>query len=128
MQQVIIPTAREIATMSWERCQYMRIRLKNEISFARGDEAIGGGSNEEAVEAYKKAIKMIDERLRELASIGEAGDQGVAAACSPEAPFPGNLHEAMTAAASASGIVSPRIGDASLRLNTCIRSASGSTL
>ncbi len=85
MQQVIIPTAREIATMSWERCQYMRIRLKNEISFARGDEAIGGGSNEEAVAAYKKAIEMIDERLRELASIGAAGNQGIAAASSPEA-------------------------------------------
>lgn len=85
MQQVIIPTAREIATMSWERCQYMRIRLKNEISFARGDEAIGGGSNEEAVAAYKKAIEMIDERLRELASIGAAGNQGMAAASCREA-------------------------------------------
>jgi hypothetical protein len=85
MQQVIIPTAHEIATMSWERCQYMRIRLKNEISFARGDEAIGGGSNEEAVAAYKKAIKLIDERLRELASIGAPANQGMAAADSPEA-------------------------------------------
>ena len=85
MLQVIIPTAREIATMSWERCEYMRIRLKNEISFARGDEAIGGGSNEEAVAAYKKAIKLIDERLRELASIGAPANQGMAAAGSPEA-------------------------------------------
>ena len=85
MQQVTTPTTREIATMSWERCQYMRIRLKNEISFARGDEAIGGGSNEEAVAAYKKAIEMIDERLRELASIGAACNQGMAAAGSPEA-------------------------------------------
>ncbi len=83
MQQVIIPTAGEIATMSWERSQYMRIRLKNEISFARGDEAIGGGSNEEAIAAYKKAIKMIDERLRELATIGAACNQGIAAAGSP---------------------------------------------
>jgi hypothetical protein len=62
----------------------MRIRMKNEISFARGDEAIGGGSNEEAVAAYKKAIKMIDERLRELATIGAACNQGMAAAGSPE--------------------------------------------
>ncbi len=84
MQQVITPTAREIATMSWERCQYMRIRMKNEISFARGDEAIGGGSNEEAIAAYKKAIKIIDERLRELATIGVACNQGMAAAGSPE--------------------------------------------
>jgi hypothetical protein len=87
MEQVIIPTAWEIGTMSWERCQYMRIRLKNEISFARGDEAIGGGSNEEAVAAYKKAIKLIDERLRELATIGAACNQGMAAAGSPEAHF-----------------------------------------
>jgi hypothetical protein len=87
MQQVIIPTVDEIASMSWERCQYMRIRLKNEISFARGDEAIGGGSNEEAIAAYKKAIEMIEQRLRELASIGEASDQRVAAIASSEAHF-----------------------------------------
>ena len=85
MEQITIPTAREIATMSWEVCQSMRIRLKNEISFARGDEAIGGGSNEEAVAAYQKAIKLIEQRLRERASIGEAGDQGVAATASSEA-------------------------------------------
>jgi hypothetical protein len=83
MEQIIIPTACEISAMSWERCQYMRIRLKNEISFARGDEAIGGGSNEEAVAEYKKAIRMIEERLHELASIGAACNQGMAAAGSP---------------------------------------------
>ena len=85
MEQIIIPTNREIATMSWERCQYMRIRLKNEISFARGDEAIGGGSNEEAVAAHKRANRMIERRLHELASIGEAGNQGPAAAGAAEA-------------------------------------------
>jgi hypothetical protein len=63
----------------------MRIRLKNEISFARGDEAIGGGSNEEAVAAYKKAIEMIDERLRELASIGA---QAIKASQRPAHPRP----------------------------------------
>jgi hypothetical protein len=80
--------------MSWERCQYMRIRLKNEISFARGDEAMGGGSSEEAVaaykraiEAYKRAIEMIERRSRQLASIAEAGNYGVAAAAPPEAHF-----------------------------------------
>jgi hypothetical protein len=87
MEQIIIPSAREIATMSWGRCQYMRIRLKNEISFARGDEAIGGGSNEEAVAAYKRAIEMIEQRSRELAGIGAVADQGVGAAGSPEAHF-----------------------------------------
>jgi hypothetical protein len=85
MEQIIIPTTREMASMSWERCQYMRIRLKNEISFARGDEAIGGGSNEEPVAAYKRAIEMIERRLQELASIGEAGNQGPAAAGAAEA-------------------------------------------
>jgi hypothetical protein len=84
MEQILIPSTREIATMPWEHCQYMRIRLKNEISFARGDEAIGGGSNEEAVTEYKEAIKIIDERLHELASIGEAGHQGMTAAGSLE--------------------------------------------
>ncbi len=85
MEQIIIPTTREIASMSSERCQYMRIRLKNEISFARGDEAIGGGSNEEPVAAYKRAIGMIERRLHELASIGEAGNQGPAEAGAAEA-------------------------------------------
>jgi hypothetical protein len=69
----------------------MRIRLKNEISFARGDEAIGGGSNEEAVAAYKRAVEMIEERSHELARIGEGGNQGIAAAGSPEAHFSGVL-------------------------------------
>ncbi len=89
MEQIIIPTAWEIASMSWERCQYMRIRLKNEISFARGDEAIGGGSNEEPVAAYKRAVEMIEWRSHQLASIGEAGYYGVAAAVPPEAHFMG---------------------------------------
>ena len=87
MQQITIPTAREIATMSSERCQYMRIRLKNEISFARGDEAIGGGSNEAAVAAYKKAVAMIEQRSRELVRLGEGGDQSVTVAASSEAHF-----------------------------------------
>jgi hypothetical protein len=86
MKQIMIPTNWEIATMSWERCQYMRIQLKNEISFARGDEAIGGWSSEEAVAAYKRAIEMIERRLHELASVGEAG-KGVTTARTPEAHF-----------------------------------------
>ena len=89
MEQIIIPTAWEMATMSWERCQYMRIRLKNEISFARGDEAIGGGSSEEAVAEYKRAIEMIERRSHELASIGGTGNHRVAAAVPPEAHFLG---------------------------------------
>lgn len=84
MEQIITPTAREIATMSWERCQYMRIRVKNEISFARGDEAIGGGSSEEAVARYKRAIQMIEQRLHELASIAEGGNQRMAVARTAE--------------------------------------------
>jgi hypothetical protein len=74
MERIIVPTARKIPTMSWERCQYMRIRLENEISFARGDQAITDGSNAEAVAENNRAIEMIRERLRALARIG-AGSQ-----------------------------------------------------
>ena len=89
MEQIMIPTTREIATRSWERCQYIRTRLKNEISFARGDEAMGGGSRKEAVAEYKRAIEMIERRSHELASIGGTGNHRVAATVPPEAHFLG---------------------------------------
>jgi hypothetical protein len=44
MQQVLIPTAEEIRLMARARCQSERIRLKNEISFARGNALWGGPS------------------------------------------------------------------------------------
>ncbi len=88
MEQIIIPTAWEIATMSWEGCQYMRIRLKNEISFARGNEAMGGGSSEEAVAVQKcdrndrTALAPAGKHRRGRQSRGGSG-------CSTRGPFPG---------------------------------------
>ena len=45
MEDIVVPTTTEIFSMSPARCQQERIRLKNEISFARGDETTGGPSN-----------------------------------------------------------------------------------
>ena len=41
MEDIVVPTTTEIFNMSSMRCQQERIRLKNEISFARGDETTG---------------------------------------------------------------------------------------
>ncbi len=66
MDEILIPTTSEILNMSSERCQQERIRLKNEISFARGDEVTGGPSNKDKIAAYKAAIEAIEERLEAL--------------------------------------------------------------
>lgn len=66
MEAYLIPETREIATMSRSRCQQMRIRLKNEISFARGDETVGGHSRENDIAAYKAAVSAIERRLHEF--------------------------------------------------------------
>ncbi len=68
MQQVLIPTAEEIRLMARARCQSERIRLKNEISFARGNALWGGPSSEETITALKTAVDAIDRRLNELTS------------------------------------------------------------
>jgi hypothetical protein len=68
MQQVLIPTAEEIRLMAHARCQSERIRLKNEISFARGNALWGGPSSEETIAALKTAVDAIDGRLNELTS------------------------------------------------------------
>jgi hypothetical protein len=67
METFIVPDAREIASMKRSRCQQVRIQLKNEISFARGDETIGGKSRPEEIAAYSAAVAAIERRLRELA-------------------------------------------------------------
>lgn len=67
MNEIVIPTVEQIAAMSLERCQHERMRLRNEISFARGNALWGGPSAEEKIAAYKKAIDAIEERLEELA-------------------------------------------------------------
>jgi hypothetical protein len=47
MEAIVIPRTEEILKMSRMRCQQERIRLKNEISFARGDETTGGPSSKD---------------------------------------------------------------------------------
>jgi hypothetical protein len=68
MQEILIPTAEEIRVMARTRCQSERIRLKTEISFARGNALWGGPSCEEIIAALKAAIDVIDRRLNELTS------------------------------------------------------------
>ncbi len=67
MQEVLIPTPEEIHVMARMRCQSERIRLKNEISFARGNALWGGPSTEETIAVLKTAIEAIERRLNELA-------------------------------------------------------------
>jgi hypothetical protein len=69
MQQVLIPTAEEIRFMARARCQSERMRLKNEISFARGNALWGGPSSEKTIAALKTVVDAIDGRLNELTSL-----------------------------------------------------------
>jgi hypothetical protein len=71
MQEVLIPTAEEIRVMARARCQSERIRLKNEISFARGNSSWGGPSGDGVIDALKTAINAIERRLNEFASADE---------------------------------------------------------
>ena len=66
MEDILIPTATDILNMSSTRCQHERIRLKNEVSFARGEETIGGPSNTERLAVLKVAIEQIEGRLQML--------------------------------------------------------------
>jgi hypothetical protein len=68
MEDVLIPREKEILKMSWARCQQERVRMRNEISFARGDETTGGPSSAARVGAYNRAIEIIEERLFWLAT------------------------------------------------------------
>jgi len=63
MEDIVVPTTSEIFTMSSMRCQSERIRLKNEISFARGEETIGGRSNLDRIAGLKAALELIENRL-----------------------------------------------------------------
>jgi hypothetical protein len=72
MNQIMIPTTEQIASMSIERCQHERIRLRNEISFARGNALWGGPSAEEKIAAYRTAIEAIEGRLEELSPASAA--------------------------------------------------------
>ena len=69
MGSLRIPTQSAIATMSLVVCQRERTRLRNEISFARGNAMWGGPvkENEETIRACNEAIAAIESRLAELA-------------------------------------------------------------
>ena len=64
MEELTICEGRDIACMSYKPSREERIRLLNEIVFARGDEAIGGRSHTRDIMACKQAIEAIDEHLR----------------------------------------------------------------
>jgi hypothetical protein len=68
MDEIIIPTKRDISQMSATFCQQERIRLKNEISFARGDETTGGPSSEGKIAVLKIALELIEGRLEMLSN------------------------------------------------------------
>lgn len=81
MNEILIPALEQIAAMSLERCCHERMRLKNEISFARGNALWCGPSGEEQILAYKHAIEAIDERLAQLTHVcsdAAAGQSGPA--------------------------------------------------
>jgi hypothetical protein len=73
MQEVFIPSAEEIRVIACMRCQSERIRLKNEISFARGNSLWGGPSSEQTIAALKTAIDAIERRLNELTNLDQLG-------------------------------------------------------
>jgi len=60
----VIPTLEEIAQMSPALLKDERMRLKNEVSFKRGDAAIAGPSHEKAIAELNKLIKAIADRDR----------------------------------------------------------------
>jgi hypothetical protein len=62
-QDMSIPTLEEIAEMSPARLKIERIKLKNEISFRRGDAARGGPAREDEIANLNKLIKAIEGRL-----------------------------------------------------------------
>jgi hypothetical protein len=68
MEEIVIPTVDEISAMSSQQCQLERLRLRNEISFARSDEATGGPSNLGRIESFKAAVELIDVHLEILTS------------------------------------------------------------
>ncbi|HTW87664.1 MAG TPA: hypothetical protein VMD75_06630 [Candidatus Binataceae bacterium] len=81
MDKILIPAVEQIAAMSLERCRHERLRLKNEISFARGNALWGGPSGEEQIVAYKHAIEAIEDRMAQLTLMCGAGASESGHAC-----------------------------------------------
>jgi len=63
---IVIPALHDIAAMPWPRLQRERLRLRNEISFARSDALGGGPSADEMLAALRAALKAIEGRLLQL--------------------------------------------------------------
>jgi hypothetical protein len=59
---------KDICGMSRALCERERIRLKNEVSFARSDVMCGGPSAEATLAALKTAVEAIEARLSLLNS------------------------------------------------------------
>jgi hypothetical protein len=66
--EIVIPDCEDIATMSWPRLQRERLRLRNEISFARSDALVGGPSADDMLAALRAALKTIEGRLLQLSN------------------------------------------------------------
>ena len=62
-KEVAIPTLEEIAEMAPARLKIERIKLKNEISFRRGDMARGGPGRQAEIDEFNRLIKAIEERV-----------------------------------------------------------------
>ncbi len=58
--------------MSRALCERERIRLKTEVSFARGDAMWGGPSADRMLNELKRAIEAIEARLEILTSSTDA--------------------------------------------------------
>ena len=66
--EIVIPDCEDIATMSWPRLQRERLRLRNEISFARSEALGGGPSADDMLAALRAALKTIEGRLLQLSN------------------------------------------------------------
>jgi hypothetical protein len=66
--EIVIPDCEDIASMSWPRLQRERLRLRNEISFARSDALGGGPSADDMLAALRAALKTIEGRLLQLSN------------------------------------------------------------
>jgi len=63
---IVIPAFHDIAALSWTGLQRERLRLRNEISFARSDALGAGPSADEMLAALRAALKAIEGRLLQL--------------------------------------------------------------
>lgn len=72
MDEIVIPSSKDICGMPRLLCERERIRLKNEVSFARGNAMCGGPSADTMLAELKRAIEAIEARLGILSSASNA--------------------------------------------------------